>query len=51
MAKRKKSSTSRSAQVEKRVQKVFQQRAEILEGFGLSKRVPKQPHYIISTKR
>lgn len=50
MTKEKKSDSSQAARVEKRVQKVFKQRAEMLRGLGLSERVPKQPHYILSTK-
>lgn len=49
--KNKSKSSSKSAQVEKEVQKVFKRRSEILQGFGLSIKVPKQPHYILSTKK
>ena len=46
-----KNKLSKSEQTDKQIGKIFQQRQEILRGFGNSGRVPKQPHYMTATKR
>ncbi len=48
---RKKKSSSKSVRAEKRVDKVFERRAEILRSFGFTADAPKPPHYILTTKR